>query len=126
MLGLSANYDGFSGTRPGMPPRLRRDPFGIIGSLNYVYGPWVLGGYYQYATAPSTTVTPARDQVQIVEVGVSYLLDQNHDLLGKAYYTDLKAYASAYYYDFETDSQGSANRHANGVVFLGGVRFSFF
>jgi hypothetical protein len=100
VLGASANYDGFSGTRPRMPPALRRDPFGIIGSLNYVDGPWVFGGYYQYATAPSTSVTPARDQVQIVEVGLSYLLDQSHDLLGKSYYTDLKAYSSAYYYDF--------------------------
>jgi hypothetical protein len=81
VLGASANYDGFSGTRPGLPPALWRDPFGIIGSINYVDGPWVLGGYYQYASAPSTTVTPARDQIQIVEVGLSYLLDQNHDLL---------------------------------------------
>jgi hypothetical protein len=126
VLGASANYDGFSGTRPGMPPALRRDPFGIVGSINYVDGPWVLGGYYQYATAPSTTVTLARDQIQIVEVGLSYLLDQNHDLLGKGYYTDLKAYASAYYYDFETDSTGSHSGHANGAVFVGGLRFSFF
>jgi outer membrane autotransporter protein len=109
-----------------MPPALRRDPFGVIGSINYVEGPWVLGGYYQYATAPSTTVTPARDQVQIVEVGLSYLLDQNHDLLGKGYYTDLKAYASAYYYDFKTDSNESHSRHANGAALVGGIRFSFF
>jgi hypothetical protein len=126
VLGASANYDGFSGTRPGMPPALRRDPFGIVGSINYVDGPWVLGGYYQYATAPSTTVTPARDQIQIVEVGLSYLLDQNHDLLGEGFYTDLKAYASAYYYDFETNSTGSGSRYANGAVLLGGLRFSFF
>src|SRR6266849_739835 len=59
VLGASANYDGSSGTRPNMPPALRRDPFGVIGSINYVEGPWVLGGDYQYATAPSTTVTPA-------------------------------------------------------------------
>jgi Gram-negative porin len=126
VLGASANYDGFSGTRPGMPPALRRDPFGIVGSINYVEGPWVLGGYYQYATAPSTTTAPARDQTQIVEIGLSYLLDQNHDLLGKGFYTDLKAYACAYYYDFETDSTRSGNRYANGAVFLGGIRFSFF
>jgi hypothetical protein len=126
VLGASANYDGFSGTRPGLPAALRRDPFGIIGSINYVDGPWVLGGYYQYATAPSTTVTPARDQIQIVEVGLSYLLDQNHDLLGKGFYTDLKAYTSAYYYDFETDSNGARSEYANGAVFVGGLRFSFF
>jgi hypothetical protein len=126
VFGASANYDGFSGTRPDMSPALRRDPFGIIGSINYVEGPWVLGGYYQYATAPATTVTPTRDQIQIVEAGLSYLLDQNHDLLGKGYYTDLKAYASAYYYDFETESNGSPSGYANGAVFVGGIRFSFF
>jgi hypothetical protein len=126
VLGASANYDGFSGTRPGLPPALRRDPFGIIGSINYVDGPWVLGGYYQYATASSTTVTPAHDQIQIVEVGLSYLLDQNHDLLGKGFYTDLKAYTSAYYYDFETDSNKSRSGYANGAAFVGGLRFSFF
>jgi hypothetical protein len=58
--------------------------------------------------------------------GLSYLLDQNHDLLGEGFYTDLKAYASAYYYDFETNSTGSGNRYANGAVFLSGLRFSFF
>jgi hypothetical protein len=126
VLGASANYDGFSGTRPGLPPALRRDPFGIVGSINYVEGPWVFGGYYQYATAPSTTTAPARDQVQIVEVGLSYLLDQDHDLLGKGFYTDLKAYACAYYYDFETDSTRSGSGYANGVMFLSGLRFSFF
>jgi hypothetical protein len=126
VFGGSANYDGFSGTRPGLPSALRRDPFGIIGSFNYVDGPWVLGGYYQYATAPSTATAPARDQIQIVEVGLSYLLDQNHDLLGKGYYTDLKAYAAAYCYDFETDSNGSRSGHATGNVLVGGLRFSFF
>ena len=54
------------------------------------------------------------------------LLDQNHDLLGEGFNTDLKAYASAYYYDFETDSTGSGRRYANGAVLLGGLRFSFF
>jgi hypothetical protein len=126
VLGASANYDGFSGTRPGLPPALRRDPFGVVGSINYVGGSWVLGGYYQYATAPSTTTVPARDQIQIVEVGLSYLLDQNHDLLGKGFYTDLKAYACAYYYDFETNSTRSRSNDANGAVFLSGLRFSFF
>ena len=126
VLGASANYDGFSGSRPDMPPALRRDPFGIIGSINYVEGPLVLGGYYQYAIALSTTVAPARDQIQVVEAGLSYLLDQNHDFLGKGYYTDLKAYASAYYYDFETDSNGSRGGYSNGAVFVGGLRFSFF
>jgi hypothetical protein len=126
VLDASANYDGFSGTRPGLPPALRRDPFGITGSFNYVEGSWVLGGYYQYATAPSTTIAPARDQIQIVEVGLSYLLDQNHDLLGKGFYTDLKAYASVYYYDFETNSTRSGGNYASGAVFLSGLRFSFF
>ncbi|MGO9062258.1 MAG: porin [Candidatus Binataceae bacterium] len=126
VLGVSANYDGFSGTRPGLPPALRRDPFGIIGSINYVDGSWVLWGYYRYATSPSTTVTPARDQIQIVEIGLSYLLDQDDDLLGKGYYTDLKAYSSAYYYDFETDSTGSRGGYATGAVFISGLRFSFF
>jgi hypothetical protein len=126
VLGASANYDGFSGTRPGMPPALQRDPFGTIGSINYVEGRWVLGGYYQYATAPATTAAPARDQIQIGEVGLSYLLDQNHDLLGKGNYTDLKAYTSAYYYDFKTDSNATRSGYANGAVFVGGLRFSFF
>jgi hypothetical protein len=57
---------------------------------------------------------------------LSYLLDQNHDLLGKGFYTDLKAYAGVYYYDFETDSNRSRSKYANGAVFVGGIRFSFF
>src|SRR5260370_17954505 len=109
-----------------MPPSTGRNPIRGVGIINYGEGPWVLGGYYQYATAPSTTVTPARDQVKIVEVGLSYLLDQNHDLLGKGYYTDLKAYASAYYYDFETDSNESHSEHANGAALVSGISSPFF
>jgi hypothetical protein len=33
---------------------------------------------------------------------------------------------SAYYYDFETEPSKSHSEHANGVVFVGGLRFSFF
>ncbi len=126
VLGASVTYDGFSPERADLPTNLRSDPFGIVASLNYVAGPWIFGGYYQHAEAASRTVEPRRDRVDIGEVGVSYFLDHDHDLLGAGFYTDLKLYASVYHYSFRSDGAAGSGDRSEGTVFLAGVRFSFF
>jgi hypothetical protein len=136
-FGLSGTYDGFSQPRivPGQA-RTTTAPYGVVASLNYVNGPWVVGGYYQHAVGDRLTaggvaagdVPPdaRRDAVDIGEVGASYLVDKNHDLLGVGHYTDLKLYASAYLYSFR--GQGGANIDVDqkGAAFIAGARFSFF
>lgn len=126
-VGLSASYDG--STRivdPLAGGSTPTKPFGIVASADYVAGPLTVGGYYQRASADSQTIVPVRDTVNIGEFGASYLLDQNHDLLGQAFHTDVKLYASVYLYQFESDDTDGARLRQSGQVFLAGARFSFF
>jgi hypothetical protein len=126
-LGLSATYDGLSKAVdvPGRATPATK-PFGVVASTDYVAGPWTVGGYYQHASADSQTIVPVRDTVNIGELGVSYLLDRNHDLLGHAFHTDVKLFASLYAYRFESGVAGDDRLRQSGQVFLVGARFSFF
>jgi hypothetical protein len=141
-VGISGTYDGLSSlsTVAGdVGGRGTTTPYGVVTSLNYVNGPWVSGGYYQHATADSldtdllvanraATSFPAthHDSVDIGEVGLSYLVDQNHDLLGMRHHTDIKLFASAYFYRFHSRTPLEAEPDRHGTVFLVGARFSFY
>jgi hypothetical protein len=138
-LGVSATYDGFSRYRRAPGARAIK-PYGAVASVNHVSGPWVVGGYYQHAvgdtagagalpdlpTAAVTGPTLHEDIVDVGEVGASYLLDKNHDLLGSGHYTDLKLYASLYLYRLRGAGGADPDPRQSGAVFLTGVRFSFF
>jgi hypothetical protein len=82
--------------------------------------------YYQHATADSVTPQSSRDTADIGEVGVSRLIDQNHDLFGMGYYTDVKLFTSLYYYRFHGTELSNIDANENGAVFVVGARFSFF
>jgi hypothetical protein len=126
-LGLSGTYDGFSAYRNntnGSSPATT--PYGVVASLNYVNGPWIAGGYYQHANAESRTLEAGRDTVDIGELGVSYLVGKNHDLLGDRFYTDVRLFASAYYYRFHGSEPPQGGGAAHGAVLMVGGRFSFF
>lgn len=126
-VGAAATYDGFSRNRGGGRPGFGAAPFGAVGSLEYVDGPWVVGGYYQYAAAVTGDAAPQQDRVHVGELGVSYLVDSGHDDLGAGYYTDLKLYGGVYVYDFVSHAAGGGRDHeANGLVLFAGLRFSFF
>jgi hypothetical protein len=136
-LGVSGTFDGLS-SRRSTPGNMRKatTPYGVVTSLNYVSGPWVIGGYYQHATADSldslipapdgAVAPPHRDTVDIGEFGVSYLADKNHDLLGVGHYTDVKLFASAYLYRFDSQAPPEVGADRNGAVVVLGARFSFF
>lgn len=122
-LGASATYDGLS-QHGALGAQLPANPFGTVASINYVAGAWIFGGYYQYASGVSAAEVPGRDRVQIVEIGLSYLLG-DHDYFGDGYHTDIKLFGSTYYYDLNNDRAGS-DQASHGYVFLAGGRFSFF
>ncbi len=126
-FGLSGTYDGFSNQR-GNPTSGQSpvSPYGVVASGNYVNGPWTFGGYYQHATADSATAQSERDTVDIGEVGVSRLIDENHDLFGVGYYTDVKLFTSLYCYHFNGTQGAGTDFNQNGEVILVGARFSFF
>src|SRR5579859_715729 len=130
-FGVSGTYDGLSAqqTLPGQSRGVTA-PYGLVTSLNYVNGPWVVGGYYQRAAGEPTTdgLTPNihRDTVDIGEFGVSYLADKNHDLLGVGRYTDVKLFASGYLYHFDSRGSPEIGADQSGAVIIVGARFSFF
>jgi len=126
-IGISGTYDGWS--RAARPPAGRRRatrPYGIVASADYVRGPWTFGGYYQHATADSQTLIVSRDTVDIGELGASYLLDRNHDLLGQKFHTDVKLFAGIYLYRFASTVSAADRLRQSGQVFLTGARFSFY
>ncbi len=126
-FGLSGTYDGVSKQRDNITiGHSPVSPYGVVASANYVDGPWTVGGYYQHATSNSITSQPSRDTVDIGEAGVSRLIDRNHDLLGAGFYTDVKLFASFYYYHFNGAEPSNINADENGSVLLFGARFSFF
>jgi hypothetical protein len=139
-LGLSGTYDGLSPARPVAGGKGSVKPYGVVASLNYVNGPWVVGGYYQHAageTPPATglgegassevaAVALHQDTVDVAELGASYLLDKNHNLLGSGHYTDAKLFSSVYVYRFRGGDGIDLAQRQQGAVFIAGVRFSFF
>jgi hypothetical protein len=125
-FGLSGTYDGFSNQRNPTSGQSSVSPYGVVASGNYINGAWTFGGYYQHATADSVTGQSDRDTVNIGEVGISRLIDQNHDLFGMGYYTDVKLFTSLYYYRFQGTEGAGIDSNQNGEVFLVGARFSFF
>jgi len=74
---------------------------GVVASVNYVSGPWtfrrVLSACHGRQPHPAP---PAATTVDIAELGLSCLIDKNHNLLGMGNYTDVKLFASVYYYRF--------------------------
>jgi hypothetical protein len=124
---LSGTYDGFSKQRENITiGHSPVSPYGVVASANYVNGPWTVGGYYQHATANSVTSQRSRDTVDIGETGVARLIDRNHDLFGAGFYTDVKLFASLYYYRFHGAEPSSIDADENGAVLLFGARYSFF
>src|SRR6267378_770130 len=126
-FGLSGTFDGFSTRHTNSRAnRSSVTPYGVVASVNYVNGSWTFGGYYQHATADSLTPHSSRDTVDIAELGLSCLIDKNHNLLGMGNYTDVKLFASVYYYRFRGAQFSNVQTDQNGAVFVIGGRFSFF
>lgn len=124
VFGISATYDGLSSEK--RPNGSTRAPYGIVTSFNYVDGPWIAGGYYQHAVAPTNPLVASVDKIDVAQIGLSYLVDKNHDLLGAGFYTDVKLFASATYYGIEQREAGLSRDRQKPVVMLVGARFAFF
>ena len=122
-LGLSGTWDGLSPRRPGDTGRA---PYGVVASVNFVEGPWVAGGYYQHASARVDAALPEHDRLDIGEIGVSYLIDKNHDRLGDNRHTDVKLFTSLYAFGLSRSPQGLTSTRQSGWVGVAGARFSFF
>jgi hypothetical protein len=123
-FGASGTWDGASSSRPDLG-RLSGDPYGVVASVNYLEGPWIVGGYWQYATAPEELALATRDRAEIEEIGVSYLINRRHDFLGSERYADLKLYSGLYHFDLRSETLDSTAGE-RGYVLLAGLRLSFY
>lgn len=84
---------------------------GVTTSANYEIGPWIAGGYYQYATAEGDVATPGRDRLHVFELGGSYRFS-----------TKWRAYNAFYLYDFTDEGTGASAASTQGALFLMGLR----
>ena len=123
-FGASGTWDGASAARTDLG-RLSGNPYGVVASVNYLDGPWIVGGYWQYAAAPAELALPTRDRVEIEEIGVSYLINRRHDWLGSSRYADLKLYGGLYRFDLRSETLDSVSGE-RGYVLLAGLRLSFY
>lgn len=110
MLGLAVSYDGDGGLPAATGGMSVSPAWGLTSSVNYNYGPWTLGGYYQYGSAEGDALVAGDDRLSAFELGASY-----------RWTTKLRAYGGWFYYDF-ADEGGAGARTGAGSVFLLGVR----
>jgi predicted porin len=109
MFGLSATWNGASGLARIGPAAA--DGFGVTASVNYNYGRWTAGAYYQWASAEGDTRIAGNDRLRAAEAGVSY-----------RFTTKLRIYGAVYSFDFNNEGgTRSADRH-QGTALLVGIR----
>ena len=110
-IGLSASYDGTSGTSRVAPDNGTSPAWGATVSLNYNTGPWTFGGYYQQARAPAAGSQAGNDRLSAFEVGASY-----------RFTTRIRLYGAWFLYDLTSDRGGSDPIAGSGSVLTLGLR----
>jgi hypothetical protein len=110
-IGLSASYDGKSGTSRIASDNGASPAWGATVSLNYNTGPWTIGGYYQHARASASGNQAVNDRLSAFELGASY-----------RFTTRLRVYGAWFLYDLTNDRRGSDPIAGSGSVFTLGLR----
>jgi hypothetical protein len=111
MLGISATWNGASGLARSVADPAASQAFGATASVNYNYGRWTAGAYYQWARAEGDPRVVGNDSLRAAEVGLSYRLT-----------TKLRFYGAVYVFDFAAEGGlGRADRY-RGTALLLGVR----
>lgn len=109
MLGLAVSRDGRGGLLSDAAGS-RSVAWGTTVSANYNYGPWTVGGYYQYAIGEGDGDRAGDDRLSAFELGASYRWN-----------TRLRVYGGWFQYDF-TDEGGAVGPSDAGSVLLIGIR----
>jgi hypothetical protein len=109
IIGASATWNGDSGIRRSLTRIDIDDAWGWVTSVNYNYGPWTIGAFYQWATSEGNPDLAGDDRLSAAEAGVSYRIN-----------TRVRFYGAYYHYDFENEGGGiAADRDAGGVLIVG-------
>jgi len=110
-IGLSASYDGKSGTSRAATSNGASSAWGAAASVNYNTGPWTIGGYYQYARASVPGIDSGNDRLSAFELGASYRFN-----------TRVRLYAAWFFYDLANDRHNGDPLASSGSVFTLGLR----
>jgi hypothetical protein len=111
MLGISATWNGSSGTIADPKGSRPSDAYGVTTSLNYNRGRWTCGGYLQWATSEGDVQVPGDDRLTAMELGASYRLS-----------TKLRLYAAWYRFEFSDESDRGPWGRVDGNQLLFGLR----
>lgn len=111
MLGISATWNGSSGTIVDPTRPSASSAYGITTSLNYNRGKWTCGGYLQWATSEGDIRLPGNDRLTAVEVGASYRFN-----------TKFRLYAAWYRFEFSDEGERGAWGRVDGNQLLFGLR----
>ncbi len=111
IVGASATWNGTTGLRRPFMSVDTAAAWGLVTSVNYTYGPWTVGAFYQWATSEGDADTSGRDRLSAVEAGVSYRIN-----------TRVRFFGAYYYYDFVDDGGSQRATSGNGGVVIAGVR----
>jgi hypothetical protein len=110
-IGISASYDGRSGTSRVAANGEASSAWGATASVNYNSGPWTIGGYYQHARASVLGIQMGSDRLSAFELGASY-----------RFTTRVRLYGAWFLYDLANDRRKSDPNSGNGSVFTLGLR----
>ncbi len=109
IIGVSATWNGDSGTRRPLVRSDVDDAWGWVTSVNYNHGPWTMGAFYQWATAEGNSDLAGDDRLSAAEAGVSYRIN-----------TRVRFYGAYYYYDFDDEGgELAADRNSGGALIVG-------
>lgn len=111
MLGISATWNGSSGTVADPRRPRASDAYGITTSLNYNRGKWTCGGYLQWATSEDDIQLSGNDRLTAMEVGASYRIT-----------TKFRIYAAWYRFEFSDEGERGDLGRVEGNQVLFGLR----
>jgi hypothetical protein len=111
MLGISATWNGSSGTMINAASPDTSAAYGITTNVNYNRGRWTFGGYLQRATSEGDDQLPGDDRLTAIEVGASYRLS-----------TKFRLYAAWYRFEFSDEGEGGEWGRVDGNQLLFGLR----
>ena len=117
--GVAYNWVGQAGYTKAAPPAGVRfvDSWGWSTGLEYDFGPWQLGGWYQYARGQGSFASNGLIELNYLGVGAGYTLAPG-----------LKLFSEAFYYDMYNTHPVAGNpatlgrpKNPSGQIYLAGV-----
>lgn len=110
-VGVSATYNGDSGLVESPANQFDSDALGWVTSVNYNKGPWTFGGYFQQARAEGDGSIEGNDELEAIQIGVSYRFNVRTRL-----------YGAYYYYEFDNEGGTQGQDQFDGNVIIIGFR----